>query len=354
MTFSKRDFDLMNRALLLAQKPRRSVLPNPKVGAVIVHKNKIVGEGFHQGPGTDHGEIAAIRNAERKGFKKFEAAEIFINLEPCSHLKKRTPPCAPALAQRKFKRVVISHLDPNPLVSGRGIKLLKKKKIKTEVGLLKEEALQLNQAFIKNQRLDLPYITLKIAMTFDGRMADDFKKSKWITGEESRSFVHRLRSEADAIAVGRGTIDSDNPSLNIRGKRTKPAAQKVIIFGRPRRPIASLKATKANGAENIITLNQTKNLRATLRKIYSEHQVCHLFVEGGPTIATRFIEEDLVDRIFIFYGRGILGGRGSFSLGRSTGKTPLKHLRQIKNLKPESIQILGNDVVVQSSWRTYE
>ncbi len=340
----------MQMALNEALKAPASVSPNPKVGAVIVYQSRIVGAGFHRGPGHPHAEVEAIRDAERRGFRKFTKAALFCTLEPCSHLKKRTPPCAPAVAQKQFSRVVVSHLDPNPHVKGRGIKHLRSQKLTVQLGCLKQQSASINQVFIKNQQLQMPYVTLKLAMTFDGRMADDFGHSTWITGKKARERVHHLRSECDGIAVGSKTIDRDDPELNVRLGRSKKAL-KVFVLGKTQKNPTKLRCVKANGLDNVTILTQTPALKELLQNMYQQKGVCHLLIEGGPTTASRFLEAGLVDRLILVYGRGLALGQGNFSL-KSSGKS-LKSLPDCINFKPSHIEPIEDDLWVEGYLHVY-
>jgi diaminohydroxyphosphoribosylaminopyrimidine deaminase/5-amino-6-(5-phosphoribosylamino)uracil reductase len=340
----------MQMALNEALKAPPSVAPNPKVGAVIVFKSRIVGSGFHRGPGHPHAEVEAIRDAESRGFREFSKAALFCTLEPCSHFNKRTPPCAPTVAQRRFSRVVVAHLDPNPHVKGRGIKLLRSEKLAVELGCLQQESASINQVFIKNQIHQKPYVTMKLALTFDGRMADDFGHSTWITSKKSRERVHLLRSECDAIAVGSKTIDHDDPQLNVRLGRSK-SALKVFVLGKTQKAKAKLNCVKANGDQNVSILNRTPPLKSLLQTIYQEHSVCHLLVEGGPTTASRFLEAGLVDRLILVYGRGLALGQGRYSLRSSGGA--LKTLPDCINFKPSHVEPIEDDLWVEGYLHVY-
>jgi len=340
----------MRAALNEALKAPASVCPNPKVGAVIVHQSKIVGSGYHRGPGKPHAEIEAIRDAERRGFRAFSKAALFCTLEPCSHLNKRTPPCAPAVAEKKFSRIVISHVDPNPQVRGRGIKLLRAQKLPVQLGCLDTASASINQSFIKNQRYRLPYITMKLAMTFDGRMADDKGRSQWITGERSRKQVHQLRAECDGIVVGAKTIDRDNPQLNIRDGR-KSRAQKVFILGKPSLARSKWRCVRANRQENIFSYPKRDDLKGFLKEAFSKHNACHLLVEGGPPLAASMLEQGLVDRLILVYGRGIALGQGQFTLKSSRGA--LKSLSDCISFKPTKIDPIENDLWVEGLLHVY-
>ena len=338
----------MNLAIQAARRAESCVLPNPKVGALITYGDKIVGEGFHSGPGQPHAEVEAIRDAESKGFHDFSKATLYCSLEPCSHVNKRTPPCAPIIASKNFKRVVIAHQDPNPLVSGRGIEIIRAAGIDVCTGCLQSDAETMNQAFLKNQIHRLPYITLKIALTFDGKMADDKGKSQWITGEPARHLVHRLRSQADSLGVGSGTIDADDPQLNVR-LPSGNLQRKIVIFGNPKARVRSLRAAKANGLENIIQIPSKKSLKTSLRHLYRDHKICHLFIEGGAGLASSFLEKNLVDELVLIYGRGIVGGVGKFSLLRKSKRS----LGQTISFTPHHVELLGSDVIMRGLKNVY-
>lgn len=342
------DVHFMNRALDLARRARPSTLPNPRVGALIVANSKIIAEGYHRGPGQAHAELEAIRNAEARSFKNFRKATLYVSLEPCCHTQKRTPPCAPLLIEKRFARVVVASLDPNPLVAGKGIRALRKAGIEVEVGCQENQALMLNQAFFKNQQTHLPYIQLKLAMSFDGKLADDFGKSKWITADKARKWVHALRAQACAIGIGKNTIDIDNPQLNVRrGKKESP--RKILIFGRPKTPLSKLKVSKANGLERIFIIPKGP-LKPQLKKLYEQHRICQILFEGGAQLASTLLREGLVDELFLLYGRGFIGGQGLYSLGRSWR---LKALDKSTRFSPESARLLDHDVLIQGRLHVY-
>ena len=214
----------MNRALSLARRGFGLVSPNPMVGAVIVKDGVVVGEGWHRVLGADHAEIVALKQAQ----KKAKGADVFVNLEPCCH-HGRTPPCAQALIDAGVRRVVVAMVDPNPLVSGKGIKMMADAGILVEVGLKEKEARELNQAFAKWIVSRRPFVTLKMAATLDGRTAQRDGKSRWITCAESRKIVHRLRAGSDAILVGAGTVRADDPLLLPVDYPMKKAPLRVVV-----------------------------------------------------------------------------------------------------------------------------
>ena len=224
------DEKYMRIALLLAEKAMGRTSPNPMVGALVVKGGRIVSRGYHRKAGEPHAEAIALAKAGRKA----EGATLYVTLEPCSHTDKRTPPCTPLVLQRKVKRVVVSMVDPNPHVYGGGIKTLRKAGIDVVTGVLEAEAKKLNEAYVKYITTGMPFVTLKIAQTLDGKIATASGESKWITGEQARAEGHRLRNHNDAILVGINTILADDPSLTFRreasgvaGKRSKRSSERT-------------------------------------------------------------------------------------------------------------------------------
>lgn len=226
----KDDEHWMKRVLRLAEKGRGRTSPNPMVGAVLVKNGKVVGEGYHAKAGEVHAEIIAIGRAG----KKAQGATLYVNLEPCAHYGK-TPPCAPALVEAGVKKVVVGMEDPNPLVKGRGLEILRKAGLDIEVGILEKECLRLNECFLKYILKKEPFVILKVAATLDGKIATRNGDSKWISGEISRRLVHRFRDEVDGVLVGIGTILKDDPMLTtrLRGGRNP---YRIILDSRMRIP----------------------------------------------------------------------------------------------------------------------
>jgi len=198
----------MKMALGLAKRGAPWASPNPLVGSVIVRNDRIIGKGWHRCCGENHAEINAIENAT----EPVQGSTVYITLEPCSH-HGRTPPCVERLLSEKPARVVIGTVDPNPLVSGRGVAALKRHGIETRVGVLEDQCREINEAFFKFIRTRIPFVTLKFAQSLDGKIATSTGHSRWISSEPSRVFAHRLRSLHDAILVGSGTVTKDDPEL---------------------------------------------------------------------------------------------------------------------------------------------
>ena len=195
----------IKRCFTLAEKGSGFVSPNPMVGAVIVKNDNVIGEGVHQKYGEAHAEVNAINSAK----EDVGGATLYCNLEPCVHEKKQTPPCVPLIIDKKIKKVIISNLDPNPEVSGKGVEELKKAGVEVETGILEEEGTELNKFYFKFVNQKQTYITLKLAQSLDGKISLNKKEQTWFTGEESRKFVHQLRSQYDAVLVGAKTIKAD-------------------------------------------------------------------------------------------------------------------------------------------------
>ncbi len=346
----------MRRALDLANLPSRSLLPNPRVGAVIVRKGRIIAEGLHAGPGQKHAEMVALERAyqglsakKRKSLAPFSDCQLFVTLEPCCHLNKRTPPCCPAVIQAGFSHVIVAHQDPNPAVSGRGVKALKRAGIKVTTGILQDEALQINQAFIKNQQMGLPYITVKVAMTFDGKLHDDFSKSKWISSEASRIDVHEQRSRAQAIGIGATTLRTDNPRLDSRLTGDKRMPSTVVVFGKlSEKDLGKSRLGRRMPRDQIIMVEMLS--KTHLRRLYKDHGIHELFVEAGPRLASQWLRQRLADRLVIYYGRGFLGGPGKGALGQDWG---LRRLSQSISFQPQEARLLGSDCKISGTFHVY-
>lgn len=321
----------MKRALDLAAMALGRTSPNPVVGAVVVKDGEIVGEGYHQRAGTPHAEVHALRQAGAEA----RGATIYVTLEPCSH-HGRTPPCANALIEAGIRRAVVATVDPNPLVAGRGLAILEEAGIETTVGVLQEQAIRLNQFFFKYIKTRRPYVTIKSAMTLDGKIATASGDSRWVSGEESRRVVHQMRNTYDAIMVGIGTVLKDDPLLNTRLDsvdsrdpvrvivdskldlplesqivRTSPG-QNTLVFCSSHAEAARIEQLEQAGIE-VIAL-PTENELLPLEQLLDElgrRELCSLLVEGGAEINANLIENGLADKIYLFIAPKIVGGRAA-------------------------------------------
>ena len=316
----------MGIAIRLARKGIGKTSPNPMVGAVIVANGKIIGRGYHKRCGDHHAEINAINNVK----KNIKGSTFYITLEPCSHYG-RTPPCVDALIQANPERVVVGSLDPNPEVNGKGVRILRSKDIKVDVGVLESECRQLNESYFKFIKTGMPYITVKYAQTLDGRIATKSGDSQWISSEASRKYVHRLRSVNDGIMVGAGTVAADNPQLTVRHVKGKNPIR-IIVDSKLRISIKSSVLTDANthltliavtsgasdvkissvkkrGAE-VLVVKKIRNDRVNLKDLLiklGKREIISVLVEGGSEINTSLLKANLVDKMIIPIAPKIIG-----------------------------------------------
>ncbi len=323
----------MELALKLAAKGEGMTSPNPLVGAVLVRNGKIIGRGYHKKAGLNHAEIEAFEDARKKG-NRIAGAHLYVSLEPCCHTGKRTPPCTDAIIREKISKVFVAMTDPNPKVSGLGIKKLKKAGIKVEKGILEEKSKKLNKVFIKHITTGLPYVVLKMAVTLDGKIASKTGDSKWIGSERQREYAHELRNRLDSVLVGINTVLSDNPSLNVRIKK-KQVSQPVplVLDSKLRTPVISnilnihekaiiacgkdakqsqIRKLKAAGAI-VLQFPTKKNGHISIRQFFRKlvkMDITSVLIEGGSKVASSAVAEGLVDELNIFYSPKIVGGDG--------------------------------------------
>ncbi len=335
--------EFMVRALQLAEKARGRTSPNPMVGAVIVKGNKIIAEGHHEKAGGDHAEVAAIKKA--KGAAKDSC--LYVTLEPCCH-HGRTPPCTDAIIKAGIKKVVVAMQDPNPLVSGQGMTRLKKAGITVLHGLLQNEAKKLNEAYYKFITQKTPFVTLKAAISLDGKIADSEGVSKWISNETSRQKAHEMRNINDAVMVGVNTVLKDDPRLNVRlDKKGVKQPLRVIVDSSLQTPpgarvlhshggevliaTASGDEKKARELENegaTIIYVREKNKKVDLAELMRElgkRDVVSVLLEGGAAIFADALKEGVVDKVALFYAPIILGGASRYSItGDGSGSSLAK------------------------------
>lgn len=314
----------IRRCFELAKQGAGSVSPNPMVGSVIVKNGNIIGEGFHSKFGLPHAEPEAIKNCQ----EDLEGSTLYCNLEPCSHTDKKTPPCVPLIINSGIKKVVISNIDPNPKVSGRGIQQLRKAGIEVVDGILKEEGNYLNRFFFKYIKAHKPYVTLKIAQSIDNFISKSSNEQTWLTGKDSQKYVHQLRSIYDSVLVGANTIKVDNPLLNVRlvegrdpkiiildGNLSLPETSSIIKNGNAL--IATSKFSDTEKKKRLAKLGidilefdtdaaLKINLHDMLKKI-GEMGMSSILVEGGSKIFSQFISEKLFDELIILTAPVILG-----------------------------------------------
>jgi diaminohydroxyphosphoribosylaminopyrimidine deaminase/5-amino-6-(5-phosphoribosylamino)uracil reductase len=358
------DIQFMKRALDLAKKGEGYTSPNPMVGAVIVKDGRIIGEGYHEKYGSHHAEINAFNNAT----EDVEGATIYVTLEPCSHYGK-TPPCANKIVEKKIKKAVVCLQDPNPLVSGKGIELLRSNGIEVVTGVLEQEGKKLNEVFLKYITTKFPFVFLKTAMTLDGKIAAYTGDSKWITNEESRQFVHQLRHKASGIMVGLGTILADDPMLNTRLKDKKGKdPHRIIVDTHARTPLTAkilnmdtdadtiiavsdnadqekVRLLEKKGAEIIVTPLKNGHVDLLyLMKELGERKIDSILLEGGGTLNFSALESGIVDKLYAFMAPKIIGGSEAKTPVEGKGISSIKDAIQVENIE---LQRFGSDVMIE-------
>lgn len=353
MPFSRADDGFMREALALAARARGLVSPNPMVGAVVVSKGKVVGRGFHEKYGEAHAEVNALREAGDLA----RGATLYCSLEPCCHQGK-TPPCTRAVIGSGIKRVVIAMEDPNPKVAGQGVEELRAAGIEVVSGLLTREARMLNEFFVTYHELKRPFVTIKWAMTLDGRTGTDSNHSRWISNEASRQYVHELRGWHDAILIGIGTILADDPMLNVRienyagrqpvrvvvdgdlsiPRRARMLRERdvgpVILVTTNHAPEAARKALEEDG-HRVVILDGSRRLidmRQLLEFLASE-KITSVLAEGGRQIHTSLLKLDLVDKVVAYVSPKIVGGTELRSPVEGLGLTKMDKALVLKHPK---------------------
>lgn len=322
------DEKFMRSALELAAKALGRTSPNPLVGCVIVKDNAVVGEGYHHKAGTPHAEVHALADAGDLA----RGATAYVTLEPCSHFG-RTPPCADALIRAEIKRVVVAMKDPNPLVAGRGLDRLRDAGIQVDLGVLEQEALRLNENFIKAITTGFPFILYKTAMTLDGKIATEAGDSRWVSNEASRHYVHQLRDAYDVILVGSETVLQDNPALTCRLPSGRDPVR-LVVDGRLRIDEKAqillsselspciIATTLAASPEKVKRLQSLKQVEVwqynTERYVPLENLLSDLvgrgwnsvLLEGGGSLAGTLLQEQYVDKVEFFIAPKLVGGNG--------------------------------------------
>jgi diaminohydroxyphosphoribosylaminopyrimidine deaminase / 5-amino-6-(5-phosphoribosylamino)uracil reductase len=348
----------MQRAMSLARKATGLASPNPLVGCVLVREGQIVGEGAHQYDLHDHAEIVAIKSAGEKA----RGATLYVNLEPCNHTG-RTGPCTEAIIKAGIQRVVATIEDPNPAVAGSGYDRLRAAGVEVFTGVLEEEARQLNEAFAKWIRKKRPFVTLKSAMTLDGQLAlpqaGKRKSSTWITSEESRAEVHRMRHASDALLTGIGTILADDPLLtdrsglprrrrllrvildsnlrwSPRARIVKTADNDLLVFTTETSRSAKARSLQKAGVE-IVSMKKRAgriDLHAVLKEL-GRRQILSVLLEAGSALNGAALAADVVDKVFLFYAPRFAGEtRVPFATAKNLKHAPLRALN-IHRFGPE-------------------
>ena len=349
----------IERTFLLARRGTGRVSPNPLVGAVLVKRGNVIGEGFHEYHGGPHAEVNAIRYAVENP----EGATLYSNLEPCCHKKKLTPPCVELIIEKKISRVVVSNIDPNAEVAGKGLEALRQAGIEVVRGILESEGALLNEIFFKFITTKKPFIHIKIAQTLDGKLCNQERTPQWISGEIARKRVHLLRKKYDAVLIGRGTCNSDNPRLTCRvGDVAREQQPWRIVVGDPRKMNRDFYLFNDEYREMTLLAStvETRKIPREMRQFktvevgskddeYFWHKfwmklasakISSVLVEGGPRIVDSILREGQWDKMTSFITPRILGNGPAFF------HSPFQEMRQAIGLKRSVFEVCNGDMVV--------
>ncbi|MFW6300901.1 MAG: bifunctional diaminohydroxyphosphoribosylaminopyrimidine deaminase/5-amino-6-(5-phosphoribosylamino)uracil reductase RibD [Bacillota bacterium] len=369
MEFKEKNYQYMERAFDLAKKGEGFVSPNPLVGAVIVKDDKVIGEGYHAAFGEDHAEVMAIDSAS----EDVEGADLYVNLEPCSHYGK-TPPCSLKIIRSGIKRVFIANPDPNPKVAGGGISQLKENNIEVFTGIMAAKGRRLNESFFHHMEKKRPFYNLKVAQTIDGYIAAPGGDARWITGEESREYAHYLRHKLDAVLIGRGTVELDNPRLTVRhleGRVSQPARvildsnlkislesrlfkeakignpiSDILIFTGPEIDTARKEKFQELAGVKVVEIGLNGKNRLDLKELSQEllkNDLVNIMIEGGSRINYSFLKAGLIDKYYIFVSPKILGGDDGIPV--FAGEAPDK-IHKSEKITIEKNETYGNDILI--------
>ena len=353
----------MRRALELATRGWGRVSPNPLVGCVLVRDGRVVAEGWHEGPGTEHAEAMALRLAGDRA----AGSTAFVTLEPCDH-HGRTPPCARALVSAGVEGVIAATRDPNPIVDGSGFRTLRDAGLTVEEGLLAPEASEQNLAFAAHVRSGRPFVVLKMASSLDGKAAARDGSSRWISGEEARADVQRLRAWSDAVVVGSGTALADDPRLTVRDpvyasarpplrvvvdpSGRVPGDRRVFDGAAPTLVATTELASPARRQEwvdagadvSVLDRDATGGVAlAALAELLGKRDVQGLLLEGGPTLAWSAIREGVIDRIVLYLAPKLVGGHGATGWLAGGGFAPIARAARVDLV---SVERIGADLKV--------
>lgn len=397
MAFTREDEQFMLEALRLAGNGRGAVEPNPMVGAILVRDGKVIGRGFHRAYGEAHAEVECLRDARSKG-EDVRGATMYVTLEPCSH-RGKTPPCANRLVEEELKRVVIATEDPlwahhagsdGKGESPRGLELLREAGIETEVGLCRDRARMLNAAFMKRSARNMPLVIAKWAMSADGKIATHTGSSRWISCEQSRARVHKLRGMVDGVMVGSGTALRDDPRLTCRMALPRRHPSRIVLCGESvPRPDSALLRTLSEGEVILVHIEHAPpehleplvdagceavgvpadendggrvDVRAVLQRM-GERGMSNVLVEGGSEVFGSLFDAGLVDRVMIFVASGVVGGAGAVTavggdgvktMGRWTallGDVTTGDRRKPPAEPVTRVELCGRDILI-NGWTT--
>jgi diaminohydroxyphosphoribosylaminopyrimidine deaminase / 5-amino-6-(5-phosphoribosylamino)uracil reductase len=355
----------MRRALELAERGLGSTSPNPAVGCVIVNNGGIVGEGWHEYAGGPHAEVNALKAAGQAAY----GGSIYVTLEPCNILGK-TPPCTKAIIEAGLNTVIVGAGDPNPAVNGRGVSELRGAGLKVETGVFAADAAKMNEAYNKHIVTGEPFVTMKVAMSADGRIATKTGSSRWITGEESRRLVHLMRSRSDAVLTGIGTIIADNPRLDARIEGA-PVHQptRIVIDAQGRIPADSLVVAGAGETATIVATTDAMSLeksqsladsgaevmvvpkvngRIDLKKLLRElgsRGICSILLEAGSALSSAFITGKIPDKYVFFMAPKLIGGDAALGFYGGNGISEMSEAAQLEFAEIEKV---GEDIMIEA------
>lgn len=369
MTFSIQEYQFMAKAINLAKQGQYTTSPNPNVGCIVVKDGEVIAQGWHKKAGTGHAEVNAFAQLTAE---QASGATCYVTLEPCSHFG-RTPPCAQLLADKKVKKVIIAMVDPNPSVAGRGIRMLEDAGIEVEVGLLEQDARQLNLGFLSRMERKQPFVQVKLASSIDGKTALQNGESKWITGTEARADVQKYRAQACAILSTSATVLADNASLNVRGAELKfdyPLDETNTEIRQPKRVILDSQGLITpsklqdlalfdtdsevilirkhlsgdfTGIENIkeAQINYADSFDlADLLAYLSTEEVNTLWVEAGGKLAASFVEQGLFDELICYLAPKVMGHQAQEMLPVG----PYSSMSEVTELKLNQVSQMGDDL----------
>ncbi|MBD3245451.1 MAG: bifunctional diaminohydroxyphosphoribosylaminopyrimidine deaminase/5-amino-6-(5-phosphoribosylamino)uracil reductase RibD [Candidatus Omnitrophica bacterium] len=349
----------MKLALDQARRAIGRTSPNPMVGAVLVWKGKVIATGFHRGAGRPHAEIEVIRRAKSIP----EGTVLYVNLEPCAHYG-RTPPCVDQILCSPVRRVVIGTADPNPLVRGKSIRKLRRAGVRVTTGVLAEESRRLNEVFFKNMKASLPFVAAKAAQSLDGRIATRQGHSRWITGARARRHARTLRDRYDAVMVGVGTVEADDPLLH--GARDVPC--KIVLD--PSFRVSAGRRIFSHSPEKVFLVTEQNPLRVKKRlppkvtvihlsrrkdgsfsltrvlRVLYRSGICSVFVEGGGYTLGACFQQKIVDRVYFYYAPKVIGGMNAPG---SVGARGYGSLRRVPQIKEITLNRIGQDILCEGT-----
>ena len=347
MAFSRQDTECMALALKLSKKGRALVGANPMVGCVLTRDDKIIAQDYHRQYGKSHAEVNALNQIKDQA----KSAKLYVTLEPCSHQGK-TPPCTKALIKAGIKKVVVAMLDPNPMVSGRGVKLLNDAGIEVGIGLLQSEAMELNRGFVKRMETGMPFVTTKIAMSLDGVTAMSSGESQWITSDVARLDVHKLRSNNQAIMTGSGTIINDNPKMTARLNDSEPNPLRVIVDSGNKITNKKLNIFSSDSSTLVLNEDNSKilsngkiDLKLALIKL-GEMGINNLLLEAGSGLNGAMLEAGLIDEFIIYTAPVMLGSKTKPMI-----EIPLTKISEKIQLNILDIRKIGEDIKIQAVFK---